>query len=115
MILLPRPLSVHLILQVNTFTFGDSLSVALSANLVTFICVEQVTPGRPRSSSTLLASYAIFFDGKTIVYHLLEVNSIVFSRLIGNCFTVVSKEGSEEEDQVEEVVVVVVGVDVETI
>ena len=81
----PRLFSVHFIVQLNIFTFGASLIVALSAYLVIFINVEQRTPGKSRSSSTLSASYAKLLEGNTIEYPLVEeVNVIVFSKFIGN-------------------------------
>ena len=83
-------LRVPLILQLNTFTVGETSRLALSEYLMTFICVEQRTPGRPRSSSTLLESYAILLEGNTTEYHLFEVYVIALARLIGNCFTDVS-------------------------
>jgi len=80
-------------LQLKILTLGSSFIVALSANLVTFILVEQRTPERSRSSFTLNDSYAILLDGKMMENPLLEVKVIVLSRLIGNCFTDVSMVG----------------------
>ena len=93
MILFHTLFNVPLILQVNTFTVGETSRLTLSANLMTFICVEQRTPGRPRSSSTLLESYAILLDGNTTEYPLLDVYVIALARFIGNCFTEVSMVG----------------------
>ena len=91
MILFHGLFNVPLIVHVNILTLGLSVIVALSENLVTFIWVEQRTPGRSRLSSTLIASYAILLDGKITEYPLLEeVKVIVFSKLIGNWATEVS-------------------------
>lgn len=91
MMLLLRLFNVHFILQIKILTLGLSCKVALSAYFVTSICVEQRTPGRSKLSSTFTDSYVILLDGNTMEYPLFEVNVMVFSRLIGNCFTDVSR------------------------
>ncbi|MEI8252332.1 MAG: hypothetical protein WCG25_00940 [bacterium] len=54
--------------------------------------MKQFTHNCPKSCSTFVDAKERFLDGNMTLYHLdVDTNSIVFSKLIGNCLTLGSR------------------------